>query len=116
MDQRSGVLDVDDIWPDPDRRDGALERVGRSVLFDVQSPNLRRWHRRAFDVTRYGITDQERRVVSGLAGGLTRQETAEVLGVTLESVKHSVKFAKRKLQAKTLPQLVANAIRQGLIP
>jgi DNA-binding CsgD family transcriptional regulator len=116
MDQRSGILDVDDIWPDSDRRGGALERVGRSVLFDVQTPNLRRWRRRAFDVTRYRITDQERRVVSGLAGGLTRQETAEVLGVTLESVKHSVKFAKRKLQAKTLPQLVANAIRQGLIP
>jgi DNA-binding NarL/FixJ family response regulator len=87
-------------WPDPDRRHDALVRC----LVDVHSyepPDL--------------LTPTQVRVLGALSHGLGYRGAADLLGVTVESVKTSSTLARRKLKARNTTHACCVAIREGLI-
>lgn len=89
---------LEHLWPDPDRRDGALMRVaarcGRSET----------------------LTPAERRCLTAAAAGLRRNETATALGLSPHTVDRQLTTARRRLRAKNTTHAVAEALRQGMIP
>jgi DNA-binding CsgD family transcriptional regulator len=60
---------------------------------------------------RVRLTDAERRVVEGLAGGSAPKELAHHGGVSLATVRTHIKHAKRKTGARTLAELAALTAR-----
>jgi DNA-binding CsgD family transcriptional regulator len=88
-----------DLWPDEDRRDDALIRVGVAV----------------YGGERTGVTPAEVRVLQAVSVGLGYDGAADVLGVGVETVKTHLLHARRKLQAKNTTHAVAEALRQHLI-
>lgn len=88
-----------ELMPDPDRRDEALLRC----LVDVHSyePEL--------------LTPAQTRVLGALSHGLGDRGAADLLGVTVESVKEAAKLARRKLQARNTTHACCEALRRGLI-
>jgi DNA-binding CsgD family transcriptional regulator len=109
------------LGPDSDRDEIAMERLRRRVFNDSGHRNgwhAQREHEHAVmpSPDPRPLTAHERRVIAGLAAGLSRQETAVALNVSVESIKNALTFAKRKLRAKTTAQLTANAVREHVIP
>lgn len=104
-------------WSDPDRRDQALHRLSARVLYDLQVPNgsHRHYTPQLVPPLPSELTPHERLILQALASGLNREETAQVVGCGLESVKEELKTVRRKLAAKTTAHAVANALRQGFI-
>lgn len=99
--------------PDPDQRGIALGAIGWAV---ENSEKL--WP----GVSLVGnhlvyseLTPHQIRVIEAASHGMTNNDIAEILGVSLESVKHHLKNASRILKAKNRAHLVANAMRGGLI-
>lgn len=90
------VTSLDAEWPDPDRRENALERLLLRVAECELSP-------------------AEVGCLQGIASGLTERETAEAFGWNKDSVHKMLERARRLLGAKTSAQAVAIALRAGLI-
>lgn len=63
----------------------------------------------------YRLTPRERECLTWSAAGKVAWEIADILGVAETTVIKHIENAKRKLQAKTLPQAVARAVSHGLI-
>ena len=61
------------------------------------------------------LTRRQRQVLQSAADGFRREETAHVLGVRDDTVKHHLEAARRRLRARTTAQAVATAIAQGQI-
>jgi DNA-binding CsgD family transcriptional regulator len=89
------------MWPDPDRREDALQRLAERVAQPRRS-GVR-------------LTPHQVRCLQAASHGLQAHETAEAFGVGVESVKTHLKLARRALAAKTTTQAVAEALRQGLM-
>jgi DNA-binding NarL/FixJ family response regulator len=92
--------DLEQLWPDPDRRDDALIRCLTDV-YAYEPPDA--------------LTPQEVRVIGALSHGLGDNGAADTLGLSFESVKLSSKLARRKLRAKNTTHACCEALRQGLI-
>lgn len=90
-------------WSDPDRREAALERCLLAAASFEQAAG------------RTVLTARERYALQAAAAGLTRAESAEVLGVTEEVLNGTLRRARTLLAAKTTAQAVAIAFRQGLL-
>lgn len=58
------------------------------------------------------LTPAEQRVVDGLVAGSAPKQIARELGVSIATVRTHLKHAKRKLGARTLPELAAIAARE----
>ena len=63
-----------------------------------------------------GLTERERAVLTLLAGGLLHREIALRLGIARPTVDVHLAHAKDKLGARTSAELVAIAVRGGLLP
>lgn len=61
------------------------------------------------------LTRREWQVLDAAAAGLTRHETAELLGIGFETVKTFRRHAQAKLDATNITHAVAIAIRRGLL-
>jgi DNA-binding CsgD family transcriptional regulator len=81
--------------------------VGRGALLQTKED-------RRIDLA-YRLTKRQREVVTWLACGLTSDEIGEVLGTSGRTVAHQLDDAKRRLNARTLASLVAEAITNGEI-
>lgn len=101
--------EIEALWPDPDRRDGALERL--QAYLNI-APVIRP---KAFGSGIYPPTARARQVLEAISFGLDRAAAAEVLGMSVETAKHHVKSARFALRAKTTNEAVARAITLGLI-
>ena len=99
-------------WPDADRRDVALERLGLR-LDGVATSNRKR--RR--DVTAGGeyLSVAELRVLLCMSYGLGERGAADVLGLRVGTVKAHLAQARRRLRAKDTSHAVAEALRRSLI-
>jgi DNA-binding NarL/FixJ family response regulator len=62
------------------------------------------------------LSVREQQVVVLMADGFTSQQIADRLALSLEQVKHSMKNLQTKLGVQGRIQVVAAAIRRGLIP
>jgi len=91
---------IEQLWPDPDRREDALERL----LVRVYS-TTERTH----------VTPAELRALQALSVGLDEHGCAAVLGVGHETVKRQLVKARRALRAKNTTHACCEALRQGLI-
>lgn len=61
------------------------------------------------------LTPRERDVLQWIALGKTKLETAELLGISMSSVKRYCENASEKLGANTMVNAVARALSTGLI-
>lgn len=59
------------------------------------------------------LTPRQREVLGGAAGGLTREQTADTLGISVESVRSHFKAAYKRLDAHNAAGAVAAAMRAG---
>ena len=120
----AGALDRE--WPDPDKRNDALERVQAAVNqadriwplgYADMYPTLREdpdaYTRRPRK--RVELDRRELRVLECLSHGMGRQGAADSLGLTLEMVKYSLLESRRVLRAKDVTHACCEALRQGLI-
>lgn len=65
--------------------------------------------------SRLDLTGREQDVLRCLASGHTYQETADRLGIGVETVRTHVRALYRKLQVHSVGEAVARAIRDGLV-
>lgn len=79
--------------------------VGRGALLQAHE-------NRRIDLA-YRLTIRQREVVTWLARGLTADEIGEILGTSGRTVAHQIEEAKRRLNARTLASLVAEAVIHG---
>ena len=100
---------LDELWPDPDRRDAALTRV----LFAVEG--MREANRHDPNRPRVALTKDERMALAAMSHGLTRRQAGELLGAPMETVASRLERARMILRSKNTTQAVAVALRQGLI-
>lgn len=89
-------------WSDPDRRARALDKVAAVVFSDFPR--------------RTTPTEAELRVLMCASHGMGRQATADMLGITPETVKTHLQNARMRLAAKNTAHAVALVMRAGLIP
>jgi DNA-binding CsgD family transcriptional regulator len=61
------------------------------------------------------LSDREKDALSWIASGKTKAETADILAVSESCVKRHCENAFAKLEANSLPQAVATALKRGLI-
>lgn len=109
--------------PDLDRRDGALERLLARVLGDRAWQNRRstggvarrRAQHRLARPDAELLTARQKEALTCASHGLGIIETADVMGVDPQTVRHHRKRAQRLLRAKNLEHAVAQAIRRGVI-
>lgn len=111
---------LDELWPDPDRRDSALERLLARVVVDEQRDNdpdaftaartheLERLRKRV-------PTPPELRALTAISHGLQSAEAAFVLGYTPRGMEEKLRNVRRKLRAKNTAHAVALALRAGFI-
>ena len=62
------------------------------------------------------LTAREREVLVAYAEGLSREQVADRLGVTVSAVKATTTRMRRRLGARTTPHAVALAYQTGLMP
>jgi DNA-binding NarL/FixJ family response regulator len=94
------VIELEQLWPDPDRRDDALLRLLVDVYQAEPSVNL---------------TPHETRIVEAFSHGMTERDAAAVLGLTFDSVHETAKLCRRKMLVKNMTHACCEALRQGLI-
>ena len=104
-----------DAWPDPDRRDGALIRLAQRVLGGVGTVNRHNHYHRPRS-ERVQLNKGEWYALVCASHGMSRAESAEILGVCAETIANRRERAQRILRAKNTTHAVAIAIRCGLIP
>jgi len=61
------------------------------------------------------LTSRELEILRCLAAGLTRSETAELLGLSVDYVHHRMRLMRMRLAAKTDTHAVALVIAAGLL-
>ena len=61
------------------------------------------------------LTDRQRYVVTAIAHGLTNQEIADELGLSLETIRYYRSAAYRRLGVHTSSQAVRAAVRLGIL-
>lgn len=61
------------------------------------------------------LSKRQGQVLKLAAEGETMRETAIILGIAYDTVKNHREIAMRKLEAKSMTQAVAIAIRKGII-
>jgi DNA-binding NarL/FixJ family response regulator len=90
-------------------------RVARTVL------NLLRAHPSAPDTApgrspdHLNLTDREQEVLQCLVRGLAYKQTADALGVSLDTVRTHIRAVYRKLQVHSVAEAVGRAIRDRLV-
>lgn len=109
-------------WPDPDRRDAALERVAlrlagvatenRSSRFDAPRASTTYRH---MPPRRTAPTEGELRVVEAMSHGLTADQAGELLHISPHTVKAHLRHAAQIMAAKNTVHLVALCLRADLI-
>jgi DNA-binding NarL/FixJ family response regulator len=62
------------------------------------------------------LTERERRILSDLLCGMTREQIAQAEGISLPTVKRTISKLQDKLDAPSQSVLGARAARLGLIP
>jgi DNA-binding NarL/FixJ family response regulator len=62
-----------------------------------------------------GLTARERDVIGGIARGLTYEEVATTLGVSINTVRSHIRVIYDKLDASTKTEAVLAALRRGLL-
>ena len=97
--------ELQESWPDPDRRDDALLRLLARVLSTPTGPADKA-------VT---LSPAQRRVLTAAAAGLAEREAAAALGISHATVNKTLATCRRLLAAKNTAHAVANAFRLGLI-
>ena len=97
--------DADSDWPDR-----LLTNIGRRPLVDesairsgVAAPGRR------------DLSQGEVRVLEAFSRGMTAEMAAEILGVTIETVKSQLKSARYRIRAKNTTHACCEALRQGLL-
>jgi DNA-binding NarL/FixJ family response regulator len=93
------VLDLEQLWPDPDRRDEALERLAGRI---GRQPDE-------------ALTPEQARTLELLSHGVGVKGTAELTHYSISTIASHVRAARRILQAKDTTHAVANALRAGII-
>ena len=66
-------------------------------------------------IPRDTLTEPERRTLEAMSHGLDREQTGQVLGVSVEVIKDRLKVARRVLRAKNTTHACCEALRLGLI-
>lgn len=64
---------------------------------------------------RFGLTGRQIDVLRALADGRSYRETAEALGVSVDTVRSHIRHTYAALQAKSAAQAISQAFRRGLI-
>ena len=64
---------------------------------------------------RLDLTDREQDVLRGLVRGLSYKQTADALGISLDTVRTHVRGMYAKLQVHSVAEAVSRAIRDGLV-
>jgi DNA-binding CsgD family transcriptional regulator len=95
------MIDLEHLWPDPDRRDDALYRVAAAV---GHSPP-----------ERTQVHPAELRALQAVSVGLDERGAAHVLGLARMTVTTQLRDARRALRAKNTTHACCEALRQGLI-
>jgi DNA-binding NarL/FixJ family response regulator len=104
------VIDLEHLWPDPDRRDGAQARIARRMNGLHPFPERGR-----HCPVKLEPSATELRVLQAMSYGLGRQGAADVCGVSLNTVMTQLQSARAKLRAKNTTHACCEALRQGLI-
>ncbi|HET7225091.1 MAG TPA: response regulator transcription factor [Candidatus Eisenbacteria bacterium] len=89
--------------------------VARTVLQLVRDPAAATPEPRANGHAMLQLTDRERDVLRGLTQGLAYKQVADVLGVSLDTVRTHVRNIYRKLQVHSVAEAVSRALRHRLI-
>jgi DNA-binding NarL/FixJ family response regulator len=92
-------VSIEELWPDPDRRDDALLRCAIDVASDDHE----------------ALTPGQRKVLEAVSHGLGNQGAADALGLSIDSVKTQLQLASRSLAAKNATHACCIALRRGLI-
>jgi DNA-binding CsgD family transcriptional regulator len=100
------VAAFEEMWPDEDRRDDALERLGAVVDHADEFLSRNRESR---------LTPAEVRSVQAISVGLTAVEAAELYGNSRETMNRHLSSVRRALGAKTNAHAAVLALRAGLI-
>lgn len=87
-----------------------VARTVLTLLRDHHAPP----RRSRLDAARLELTEREHAVLRALVRGRTYQETADDLGISLDTVRSHVRHVYGKLQVHTVAQAVSRAIREGL--
>ena len=102
-------------WPDDDRRDGALARLHQRVTGGMVIRNGNHAVHKPSPERRRLSTGEWYALVCA-SHGMSRAESAEILGVCAETIANRRERARHILRAKNTTHAVAIAIRLGLIP
>lgn len=98
-------------WVDPLRREEALYRLARALgkrsLEDIYVDGKK--------LSTEELTEAEIRIVNALSHGVGQQGVADILGLSIFTVKTHLKRIKAKLGAKDSIHVVAKALREGII-
>jgi DNA-binding NarL/FixJ family response regulator len=94
------VSALEHLWPDEDRRNGALDAFLDHVLDRLPLP----------------LTDAETVTLRLYSHGMTITMVADQLCVSAQAIKSRTKNAREKLGAKTTAEACCEAVRRGLIP
>ena len=94
----------------------ALFETIRSVHAGKRVINPRIAERLGEHVGGFALTSRQIEVLSCIAQGMSNQEIAESLGVTVGTVKSHVKAILKKLHVRDRTQAVMSGIRRGLVP
>ena len=107
--------DLEEMWPDADRRDAALQRISETI--SGRRERNGEYARPLGDPRRPSpdLTPRELRVVIAISHGLGRKGTADVLGISEETVKTRLRLASRRAGAKNTTHLVSICLREGWI-
>lgn len=62
------------------------------------------------------LTAREKEALTWISHGLGERETAELMGIKIETVKLTLKKARYRLRTKNTAHAACEAIRRGLIP
>ena len=98
---------LDDAWPDPDRRDEALERLARNLQRGGIAPR--------HGDNEFGLSPMEIRCLRAASYGQTTVDTGALFGLSPASIASHLRWARRRLRAKTTAHAVAEALRHDLI-
>ncbi len=103
------------IWPDPDRREAALQRISEATVGRHRNNGKHAALNRRRRGPSHRPSPHELRLVTARSYGLGLRGTADALGMNYESVKSSLRLARQRVGAKDTSHLVAICLRRGWI-
>ena len=114
--ERLLVMGVADVLPLDVTGTALLERIERAAAGRRVAPAALRGHRRDEARLATGLTDHEVAVLELIASGLSNDEIAAELFVSINTVKTYVRTAYRRIGADSRSQAVIWAMQHGLGP